>query len=317
MNSYKIEWKIITLAIPILYDTEKRLISYTFEIDGINFSSWENIHEKGYNINSWLASSVIEEDNYAQAYQKFIKKLSNLIPKISLVSQCYIEYLTQPFIIHKLGSDVAFFRETKEEKPVGLIFNEKQLKALQILYKDNTTPSTFYYYWNDATNTFGYSGKLLLMFSAIEALAKQLVKQNKQKEGRKSKEDFEKEILGDNLYKECFEPTTGLRHRLAHGDYFQPNDVAQNYVEIVHKKVINYFNENIFKEILIEEEVNDPQRHILRGQILESGYFIRNKTNSKKFSLKEVLEEAEISEFFANSQKYEYINQTEDEIKKY
>ena len=318
MNSYKIEWKIVTLAIPILYDAEKRLISYTFEIDGINFSSWENIHEKGYNINSWLASSVIEEDNYARAYQKFIKKLSNLIPKISLVSQCYIEYLTQPFIIHKLGSDVAFFRETKEEKPVGLIFNEKQLKALQILYKDNTTPSTFYYYWNDATNTFGYSGKLLLMFSAIEALANELARQKKNIGIKQEKYEIIKNILGDDLFKYCFKNRNGLRNRLVHGDYYQTTDLDQNYVEIIHKKVINYFNQNIFKENLIEEDVIDPQRHIWRrGQILEAGYFIKDKENNQDFSLKKVLEELKNGDFFANSQKYEHIHLVEEEIKKY
>jgi hypothetical protein len=308
MNTYKIEWKISTLAIPILYNEKGGLESYIFEIDGIKFYSWENIHEKGYNINSWVASSEIEEDNYIQAYSKFIEKLLNIIPKISLISQCYIEYLRQPFIIHKLGSDVVFFREIKEEKPVGLIFNEKQVKALEILYENNNIPPTFYYYWNDATNTLGYSGKLLLMFSAIEALAKQ--------EEKKSKKDFEKEILGDELYHECFDKETGLRHRLVHGEYFQSDDFKQNYLEIIHEKIINYFNKNIFKEFLIEEEVNNPQRHILYGQIGNSEYFIRNK-NTKNFSLKEVLEEAEKSKFFVDSQKYEYIYLSKEEREKY
>jgi uncharacterized protein YutE (UPF0331/DUF86 family) len=317
MNIYKIEWKISTLAVPILYNEKGELRSDTFEIDGIKFSPWENIYEKGYNINSWIASSMIEENNYVQAYSKFIEKLSNLIPKISLVSQCYIEYLTQSFIIHKLESELAFFREIREEKPVGLILNEKQVKALELLYKNNNIPSTFYYYWNDAINTLGYSGKLLLMFSAIEALANQLVRQSKQKREKKLKENFEKKILGKKLYKKCFEKTMGLRNRLVHGDYFQSDDFKQNYVEIINKKIINYFNKNIFKEILIEEEVNDPQRHILHGQIGKNEFFIRNKTNTKNFSLKEVLEEVEKSKFFLNSQKYEYIYLSKKEIEKY
>jgi hypothetical protein len=319
MNSYKIEWKIITIAIPILYNEKGGLKSYNFEIDGIKFSPWEeNIHERGYNINSWIASSDIEGDNHVQAYSKFTEKLSNLISKISFVSQCYIEYLTQPFIIHKLGSDLALFRESEEAKPVGLIFNEKQVKALEILYKDNTISSKFYYYWNDAINTFGYSGKLLLMFSALEALANEIVRQKKNIGRRQKKKEIIKDILGEDLFKYCFEKTIGLRNRLVHGEYYQATDFDQNYVEIIHQKVINYFNQNIFKETLIEENITNPQRHIWRGgENLAAPYFIKDKENSQDFSLKKVLEELKNGDFFENSQKYEYIHLTEEEREKY
>ncbi len=317
MNSYKIEWKIITIAIPILYEI-KNDSPYSFEIDGINFSLWGDIYEKGFKVDSWIASSLIEEENYIQAYQKFIKKLSRLIPKISFVSQCYIEYLTQPFIIHKIDSNIAYLRDVKETNVIGLIFTENQLKALRILHNNDDVFLKFYYYWNDAINTFGYSGKLLLMFSAVEALANEIVRQKRSIGIRQNKYEIIKDILGEDLFKYCFEETNGLRNRLVHGNYYQATDFDQNYVEIIHKKVINYFNQNIFKENLIEEDVIDPQRHIWRGgEILEAGYFIKDKENSQDFSLKKILEELKNGDFFENSQKYEYIHLTEEEVKKY
>ena len=47
-----------------------------------------------------------------------------------------------------------------------------QQKALLALLGCPQIPEEFFYYWNDAVNSTGYSSKLVLMFSAIEALVK-------------------------------------------------------------------------------------------------------------------------------------------------
>jgi len=314
MNTYVIEQKILTLAECAVIENKGKPASFCLE--NIEFSHWDFDFGAGWINDAWIASTTVKAENFKQAYKDFSSKLSKIIPRISLISQAYIEYSTEPFLIYKNKSDIAFFRYTRDARPVGLMFLEEELRALKILMKQTKIPNEFFYYWNDTTNTIGYSAKLLLMFSAVEALARQLVRQSKQKGKKKTKGDFEKEILGDELYKECFEQKTGLRNRLAHGDYFQLNDFRKNYVEIIHKKVINYFNKEIFREDLIEEKVINPQRSFWFNKE-EAKFFIKIKNKNQKFSLKEVLNELKGDNFFDNSQKYEYVNLSKEEIEKY
>jgi len=314
MNIYRIEQKILTLAECAVMESRKKPAS--FRLNDIEFSHWDFNFGAGCIGDAWIAKTEINSENFMQAYKDFNNKLAKIIPRISLISQAYIEYATQPFLIHKDESDIAFFRFTRDTEPVGLMFMEEELKALEILIKKPETPDEFFYYWNDATNTIGYSAKLLLMFSAIESLAKQLVKESKEKGKKKPKKEFMKEILGSDLYKKCFEPTKGLRNRLVHGDYFQQNDFKKNYLEIIHKKVISYFNREVFKENLISEDIINPQRHFHLNKEM-TWFFIKIKDKSQKFSLKEVLNEFQDEEFFRNSQKYEDVYLSEEEIEQY
>lgn len=70
----------------------------------------------------------------------------------------------------KNGADVGFFRQTKDVDPVGLMFTEKQFKALEMLCGNTDIREEFYYYWNDVMNASGYTPKLLLVFSAWKLL---------------------------------------------------------------------------------------------------------------------------------------------------
>lgn len=95
---------------------------------------------------------------------------------------------------------------------------EDEQKALKLLLDNSVIPDEFYYYWNDATNSSGYASKLVLMFSAVEALVKIATEK-----GRPQK-DWEKLelILGPELKKDLWgtekEHRNALRHRLIHGD---------------------------------------------------------------------------------------------------
>ncbi len=297
-NKYKIEHKILTLARCAVM--EKKDDPTSFEIDNIKFSHWDFNYRDGWLTDAWLAVATIEAENYHKAFEEFIKKLSRLIPRISLISQSYIEYLSEPFIIHKIESDTAFFRYTNNTGAVGLMFMEGEQKALKILLNNEVIPEAFYYYWNDAVNATGYSSKLLLMFSAIEALTK--------KNGQKDW-NLINEILGADLVKELFgtkkHPNTGLRHRLVHGEYFSNQDKGKNYLELVHNKVIKYFNDKIFKESLIRENITHPQRHFF-GNKKECKIFVKVKINECVFSLKDLLQEFSDDEFHA-SEKYEHV----------
>jgi len=122
-------------------------------------------------------------------------------------------------------------------------------------------PDEFFWYWNDATNSSGYSSRLLLMLSAVETLVNKPITKGKPEMDYKKLE----EILGPELKKDFWgeegNSTNALRHRLIHGRYFESDDGKKNHLELLHKKIISYFNEVIFKETLIEENVTHPQRH--------------------------------------------------------
>lgn len=221
-----------------------------------------------------------------EAFKEFRRKLGKIIPRISLIGQCYVESVFQPFLIKRSDCDIAWVRYTRDTKGVPLMFGEEELKGLKILLKNSEVSEEFYRYWNDAVNTIGYSPKLLVMFSALEALFK--------KERGESKRAYYAKIetvLGPELKTELYgtegNSTIGLRQRLVHGEYLTTEDTTQNYVELIHKRLIGYFNDSIFMEKLIGEHVVHPHRHLF-GNKEECRFFLKAK-EGKKLSLKEVL----------------------------
>lgn len=287
MNKYKIEHKIETLAQNAVMTME---VPGSFVIDGTIFSHYEFSHTKGWLHDSWIAAAIIEALNFKEASHLFWQRLFKIVPRATFISQCYTEFVTQPYIICKVGANSAFFRFVRDSQPVGLMFAEDELRALNLLLNRNDIPEQFYRYWNDAVNATGYTPKLLLMFSAIEALAK----------SGPGKKDWDKikSILGTDLTIGLFgtkeNPKTGLRHRLVHGEYFNSGDTGKNYVDIVHKRLISYFNDKIFKEQLLEVNVTEPQRHLF-GNKQEMRSFIQ-PFEGAELSLKLVLADFEAND---------------------
>lgn len=283
MNEYVIEQKILTLARCAVMTEGSTPASFGFE--GVKILHWDFNYREGWLTDAWLATSTIKAENYHKAFVEFNKKLSRLIPRVSLISQSYIEYLAEPFMIHRVGEEIVFFRYIKDRAAVGLMFMEKEQRALKILLEKETIPKEFYYYWKDAVNATGYSAKLLLMFSAIEALVK--------KDGKKDW-NLINEILGDDIIKELFgtegQSKTGLRNRLVHGEYFGIQDGGKDYLGIVHNKIINYFNTKVFHENLLNENVTNPQRHFF-GNKEEYRTFIKAKEKNYPISLKDLLKD--------------------------
>ncbi len=173
-----------------------------------------------------------------------------------------MEWLDQPYFVLRSDCSCGVFRWTKPHGPVGLMFEENERWALEVLLENSEVPDAFYQYWKDATNTTGYSSKLLLMLSAIEALCK------KNSSGTKYSIDFIKleQILGKDLKEDLWgtkedKGKRALRHRLVHGEYFEKLDHLTNYVNHLHSKIIAYFNGSILKNAVIHEGVVNPQRH--------------------------------------------------------
>ncbi|MFH1402312.1 MAG: hypothetical protein ABIG87_01660 [Patescibacteria group bacterium] len=299
-NKYKIEHKILTLAHCAVMDNKDKPAS--FNVDGVKFSHWDFNYRDGWrNSDAWIATTEVVADNYVDAINILGKKLSKIIPRISLISQSYIEYLFEPFVVHKIGSDVVFFRYIKDVEGGGLMFMEKELKALNGLLLAEKIPETFYYYWNDAVNTVGYSSKLLIMFSALEALAK-----NRDKKKFKKPIDLYSEILGKELSSKIFSDGNGLRNRLIHGEYFGDEDQGKEYIKIIHDKVISYFNNKILSESLIQEDIVHPQRHPF-GNKKAGIFFLKCKNGTQLFRLKDILNDFS-GEWAHNLKNYEQVS---------
>jgi len=259
----------------------------SFEFEGIEFYHCEFSHQNGWQKDEWNAAETIEAETWESAFTLFRQKLFSIIPKISFISQAYIDFRIQPFLVHKNESQIAVTNYVAESKPVGLMFGNDDVKVLTELVKNKDIPKEFFLYWNDAVNTTGYSAKLLLMFSAIEALTK--------KPNGKPNYTLREEVLGKELKFEIFgdknKSKTALRNRIVHGEYFSPED-KKNYIDAIHKQTIRYFNEHILSESQINEDVKNPQRHFFGNK--KSWYgFVERLDKSNEFDLDDILKDFE------------------------
>jgi hypothetical protein len=99
------------------------------------------------------------------------------------------------------------------------------------------------------------------------------------------------QILGPELKKEFWgaykDSENALRHRLVHGRYFGPEDGAKDHLNLLHKRIISYFNAEIFKGNFISENVVNPQRHPFGHQYV--GHSFIQAQNQQMLSLVHVL----------------------------
>lgn len=276
---YQLEQRIHTLAQNVIDTPTAGVTGFTAE--GVQFSPWQVMPGDGWWTHEyWIATGEIDANDFRKAGQLFWEKLARIVPRISLVSLCYAEYRAQPILILQEDSDTAFLRYTVEQKGAPLMFMDQEHKALSLLLTDSQIPDEFYWYWNDATNSSGYTSRLLLMLAAVETLV------NKPVTKGRPQMDYAKleAILGLELKREFWgeegNSTNALRHRLTHGRYFGPDDGGKNHLGLLHNRIMAYFNETIFKEKLIEESVTKPQRHPFGNHILGQS-FIRPKEGAK------------------------------------
>lgn len=296
MNTYSFQIKLHTLALCAVKDGH----TYdAFEFEGMKFNHWEFNFANGHKKAAWLITGETQATSIREVIKSFRQTLNNIIPRIALISQCYAEHLNESFLIHRLDTNIALFRYSKEDTGVPLHFDEESLEALTLL-KEANLPNEFFYYWNDMLNTVGYPAKLLLIFSALESLGKAL---------KKGKGEFRKEVLGNDLSKKIFEKDKGIRHRLAHGEYFSDKD-GEDYLAQVYEKIIEYFNSIILRKNLIRAVVH-PQRHPYGNK--KGGTYYLKKKPEYSFDLKEIIKSCDIN--FSSISEY-FDMATDEEIKK-
>lgn len=300
---YKVQQRINTLAENYVGVTDGSAPQFT--VDGITFFQWEFSVAQGSTGNAWLAEATIEAEDLGKAYALFRQKIVRIIPLAAFVSQCYMNPGGQPFLIHKEGSDVAYFYDIYTEEGVGLHFDETELQALRELHVNKEISAEFYYYWADATNTTGYSARLLLMCAAVERLSGK-------KDGKRDR-DKTVEILGQELADLLFDGRNGLRHRLMHGDYLEPSDTDHDVTELIHQKVTEYFNKSVLTKELLNTGVVGPLRHP-DNNLYAAGNFIKSR-DSQPLELKSVLNDIADSPSHFNLQNYQHYH--DDTLKNY
>lgn len=287
MPKYQVEHKISTLLKNSVHqeDTYDR-----FDFDGLQFSHWDFNPSDGCIGDSWIVSGVFDATDGITAANDARKKIQGIISRIAFIGQAYIEHYAQPFMVTRFDFEqpVALFYFAKEIKPVNLSFQEEEREILENLVTCSIVPEEFFFYWKDTVNTFGYSSKLLLMFSAIEALTKNLAKINKTK-----KFDEIEKILGKKLKEEIWKPIVGLRHRLVHGEYLQQKD-KRDYIEEIHRKILVFFNNNILGKEKISLDVIHPQRHFLGNGEYWFGFI--ESVGDNTLDLKSVLSDFEAND---------------------
>ena len=306
---YRLEQRIHTLANIAIDSTQTG--RFGFAVEDVKFSSWQIGDHDGYWTHDyWLATSEIEAGDYRAAWQLFRKSLVRIVSRMTLVSQCYTEFLAQPILLERRDLRVAVvWWVLDRERPTGLMFMEDEKRALGLLLGHPDIPKEFFYYWRDAVNTFGYSSRLLLMLSAVEALTGIPYAERKAK--RKGDAFYERleQILGKEL-KEIFwgtkdDHTNALRHRLTHGEYFDPQDTrGADYRGLLHSRIMQYFNEAIFKEPVLNTGVVNAPRHPF-GNADQARSFLRPRENAN-LALIDVLTDAKAHDI-DNLANYEHV----------
>jgi len=295
MNQYIVQQKIKTISDLCILEKDNPV---PMIIGGIEFMQWDFSIAQGCTGDAWIAEGKEDADNFHDAVFSFRKKLNKIVPKIAFISQCYMDYTQEPFLILRINdnlANIAFVYYTTNRNAPGLMFMAEEKDNFDKL---NLKNNEFFWYMSDCYNTIGYTAKLLLMFAALESLAGKDIKTD---EDGKEYETYNKEnmktILGNELFNEIY-GQGGLRHKLTHGEYIDSSFSGKNYVEVLHNLILEYFNKNF--DMKLNTGVVHPQRHPF-GSAYEIKTFIKPKEgNDIGMTLKNVLIDLETGDAISN-----------------
>lgn len=266
--------------------------AHTFTVEGLTFRPWNRNPHEYWKAGEWLVEADIDASSLGDVLKSYSLKMSRVVPRIAFVGQAYINDRKGPIFIKRDDKDFGWLKSIISQEPAPLDFMDEEKEALDSLLNNEGVPDAFYYYWNDSVNTTSYTGKLLLMFGAIDSLATR---------GQRKKR--RNEILGQELANEIYADSTGLRNRLTHGEYLNTSD-DNNYVELVHTAVLDYFNKSIIGKDVLELNIVGPQRHF-EENYAGAQFFIKQSESSTPLNLHSLVEDIEKNEGIPRS--YEII----------
>ena len=127
---YLIEQRIHTLAENAIDRSSSQ--EFGFTCNEIELSPWQENPEQGYWTHRyWLARLNIEASNSKEASWKLWECLAKITSRVCLLSQCYMEWIDQPYFVLRSDRNCAVLRWTKPHGPVGLMFEENERQALE------------------------------------------------------------------------------------------------------------------------------------------------------------------------------------------
>lgn len=264
MNEYFIEQKIKTLSDLAVGLNNEPNSKPEMIIDGYQFLHWEFNISQGWIGDAWIVKKVIEANNCVEAAGIFRGDLDKIVQKVGFVSQCYMDFYKEPFLIYKKNENkdnIFFYKHIQEVNGVGLHFDNEELNNFHKL-SNFRFPEAFRFL-QESRNTIGYIPKLMLLFSALEAMCdkKEIEKEDGSRYVTYDRDEMKK-ILGCILFNKIFGPD-GIRHKLNHGEMVD-SAFGLNYVEEIYKHIICYFNDVC--KLNIDTKVVSPQRHFYDNQ---------------------------------------------------
>lgn len=257
MNTYLIEHKIRTLSnLSVGLDDSGRQEPMMI-IDDYIFEQWDFNFGDGWIGDAWVVSKSVTATTFLEAIKKFRNNLDLIIQKVGFVSQCYMDFYGESFLILKENDNdekIFLYRHFIEVDGIGLHFGMDELGSYEQL-KSFEFVGVFRFL-QESRNVVGFIPKLVLLFSALEAMCDRIECVNDRGETYfKYNTDTMKEILGNNLFDILF-GTGGIRHKLDHGEFVVFSD---NLVEKIYTKIVEYFNKKCDTDISLD--VTHPQRN--------------------------------------------------------
>jgi hypothetical protein len=244
VNTYFIEHKIRTLA---------KLWDKKFTHNGFEFRQWDFTLQDGPIGGTWIARKAIEAQTAIVAINSFRKSLFRLVDRIAFLGQCYTFANVESFVIVRQNDNptrVFFFQCAEETVGVRLSFDEGEIKSLTQLesYKEK---GDVFRYLREAANASSYYTRLVMLISALEAIAGE-------KTGKKGHKQTDKAYIRDHILKDTklhdkiFKYGDGIRNRLLHGGKIDLGAAEHrdiDYVDSIYRAIVRYFNENHGTEI--------------------------------------------------------------------
>ena len=138
MEKYLIQHKIKTLAhLEVGFDGGSNIdevVDPHMEVEGYKFIHWQFDMVHTWQGDAWIVSKEINSDNAFNAVNEFRVGLAKIIEKIAFVSQCYIDFSRESFLVYKLENnpqDIFWLRYVKEVPGVGLNFGKEEYESYQ------------------------------------------------------------------------------------------------------------------------------------------------------------------------------------------
>lgn len=253
MNSYRIQHRIKTVADLMVFS--KNTHEPGFNFGNIRYTPWKYSLADGPSGDAWLAEGSLEAESYRAAIWDFRKELSSQVPRIAFISQCYMDFSSDSFIVmrNEENEEGIFYTHYVFGSSPGLVFSDDEVEDLGKLVGNKE----FFWYMNDCYNNSGYTAKILLLCAALENLAGKRIVTKEGSIYETYNASVMKKILGKQVFNTLY-GQRGIRHKLSHGDYIDSSLSGEDWVEKIHKLIIGYFNETYGTKISLN--VVSPQR---------------------------------------------------------